>query len=137
MALLFFATTINYLDRQVIGLLKDNLSADFGWSEIDYSRIVMAFSAAYALSLLVFGRMIDVLGTKTGYAVSVVIWSVAAMAHAVATTTGGFMMARVSLGLGEGGNFPPPSRLWQNGFRAKNGHLQQEFLIAEQISRPY
>ncbi len=105
-ALLFFATTINYLDRQVIGLLKDNLSEDFGWSEIDYSRIVMAFSAAYAVSLLLFGRIIDVLGTKTGYAVSVVIWSFAAMAHAIATTTGGFMIARISLGLGEGGNFP-------------------------------
>ncbi|MBL7697932.1 MAG: MFS transporter [Chitinophagaceae bacterium] len=105
-ALLFVATTINYLDRQVIGLLKDNLSEEFGWSEIDYGNIVMAFSAAYAIGLLVFGRIIDGLGTRTGYAVSIVIWSVAAMAHAVATTTGGFMIARTSLGFGEGGNFP-------------------------------
>lgn len=106
MALLFFATTINYLDRQVIGLLKDNLSEEFNWSEIDYSNIVMAFSAAYAVGLLLFGRIIDKLGTRTGYAVSVVIWSVAAMGHAIATATGGFMLARTSLGFGEGGNFP-------------------------------
>jgi MFS transporter, ACS family, hexuronate transporter len=105
-ALLFFATTINYLDRQVIGLLKDNLSAEFGWSEKDYSNIVMAFSAAYALGLLLFGNIIDKVGTKTGYSISVIIWSIAAMAHAFAKTTGGFVLARTSLGLGEGGNFP-------------------------------
>jgi ACS family hexuronate transporter-like MFS transporter len=105
-ALLFFATTINYLDRQVIGLLKDNLSAEFGWSEKDYSNIVMAFSAAYALGLLLFGNIIDKVGTKTGYSISVIVWSIAAMAHAFAKTTGGFVLARTSLGLGEGGNFP-------------------------------
>jgi ACS family hexuronate transporter-like MFS transporter len=105
-ALLFFATTINYLDRQVIGLLKDSLSDEFGWSEKDYSSIVMAFSATYAIGLLVFGNIIDRVGTKTGYAISVVIWSIAAMAHAWARTTGGFILARTSLGLGEGGNFP-------------------------------
>jgi ACS family hexuronate transporter-like MFS transporter len=103
---LFFATTINYLDRQVIGLLKDNLSAEFGWSEKDYSNIVMAFSAAYALGLLLFGNIIDKVGTKTGYSISVIVWSIAAMAHAFAKTTGGFVLARTSLGLGEGGNFP-------------------------------
>jgi MFS transporter, ACS family, hexuronate transporter len=105
-ALLFFATTINYLDRQVIGLLKDNLSVEFGWSEKDYSNIVMAFSAAYALGLLLFGNIIDKVGTKTGYSISVIVWSIAAMAHAFAKTTGGFVLARTSLGLGEGGNFP-------------------------------
>jgi ACS family hexuronate transporter-like MFS transporter len=105
-SLLFFATTINYLDRQVIGLLKDDLSKDFGWSETDYSNIVMAFSAAYAVGLLLFGRIIDKLGTKVGYSISVIVWSVAAMAHALARTTGGFIIARTSLGLGEGGNFP-------------------------------
>jgi ACS family hexuronate transporter-like MFS transporter len=105
-ALLFFATTINYLDRQVIGLLKDSLSAEFNWSESDYSNIVMAFSATYAIGLLLFGNLIDRVGTKVGYAISVVIWSIAAMAHAMARTTGGFIIARTSLGLGEGGNFP-------------------------------
>src|SRR5688500_5697555 len=96
--LLFFATTINYLDRQVIGLLKDNLSQEFNWSETDYSNIVMAFSAAYALGYLLFGRIIDFVGTKLGYSISVVLWSVAAMAHAWARSTGGFVVARTALG---------------------------------------
>jgi ACS family hexuronate transporter-like MFS transporter len=103
---LFFATTINYLDRQVIGLLKDNLSEEFNWSEKDYSNIVMAFSAAYAIGLLVFGKIIDKVGTKTGYTISVIVWSIAAMAHGFAKSTLGFVLARTSLGLGEGGNFP-------------------------------
>ncbi len=104
--LLFFATTINYLDRQVIGLLKDSLAKDFNWSEKDYSRIVMAFSTAYAIALLLFGGLIDWIGTRLGYAVSIIIWSVAAMFHALATSTLGFTFARIALGLGEGGNFP-------------------------------
>lgn len=105
-ALLFFATTINYLDRQVIGLLKDDLARSFNWSEKDYSNIVMAFSAAYALGLLLFGRLIDRIGTKLGYTVSIIIWSLAAMAHALAKSTIGFGVARTALGLGEAGNFP-------------------------------
>ena len=104
--LLFFATTINYLDRQVIGLLKDYLAADLHWTEGDYSTIVMAFSASYAVGLLLFGWFIDKVGTKTGYAISIIIWSVAAMGHALARTTLGFGLARTLLGLGEGGNFP-------------------------------
>jgi MFS transporter, ACS family, hexuronate transporter len=104
--LLFFATTINYLDRQVIGLLKDNLAKDFNWTEKDYSRIVMAFSGAYAIALVLFGRLIDKIGTRLGYAISVIVWSVAAMFHALATGTMGFAIARTALGLGEGGNFP-------------------------------
>lgn len=104
--LLFFATTINYLDRQVIGLLKDSLAKDFNWTEKDYSRIVMAFSTAYAIALLLFGGLIDWIGTRLGYAVSIIIWSVAAMFHALASSTLGFAFARIALGLGEGGNFP-------------------------------
>jgi ACS family hexuronate transporter-like MFS transporter len=104
--LLFFATTINYLDRQVIGLLKDNLAKDFSWSEKDYSRIVMAFSTAYAIALLIFGKLIDQIGTRLGYAISVIIWSIAAMCHALATGTPGFAIARTALGFGEAGNFP-------------------------------
>ncbi len=104
--LLFFATTINYMDRQVIGLLKDSLAKDFNWSEKDYSRIVMAFSTAYAIALLIFGSLIDRIGTRLGYAVSIIIWSIAAMFHALASSTLGFTFARTALGLGEGGNFP-------------------------------
>ncbi len=105
-ALLFFATSINYIDRQVIGLLKPTLSAEFGWSETDYSQIIMAFQASYAIGLLVFGRLIDKLGTKLGYTVSILVWSVAAILHAAARNTAGFMAARIGLGLGEAGNFP-------------------------------
>lgn len=105
-ALLFFATTINYLDRQVLGLLKPALEVEFGWSETDYAKIVMAFSAAYALGLLFYGGFVDRVGTKIGYAISIIIWSVAAMFHAAARSTLGFIIARASLGLGESGNFP-------------------------------
>jgi len=104
--LLFFATTINYLDRQIIGLLKPVLEQEFHWTETDYGKIVMAFTAAYALGLLVFGRIVDKFGTKIGYTISVVIWSIAAMMHAAARSTVGFVVARASLGVGEAGNFP-------------------------------
>jgi ACS family hexuronate transporter-like MFS transporter len=105
-ALLFFATTINYIDRQVIGLLKPTLEVEFGWSENDYANIVMAFTAAYALGLLVFGRIIDTIGTKMGFSISIVFWSIAACLHGVVKTTFGFGVARAALGLGESGNFP-------------------------------
>ncbi|MDP4816002.1 MAG: MFS transporter [Saprospiraceae bacterium] len=105
-ALLFFATTINYIDRQVIGLLKPTLEVEFGWSEKDYANIVMAFTAAYALGLLVFGRIIDKIGTKMGFSISIVFWSIAACLHGVVKTTFGFGVARAALGLGESGNFP-------------------------------
>jgi ACS family hexuronate transporter-like MFS transporter len=104
--LLFFATTINYLDRQIIGLLKPTLAAQFHWTENDYGHIVMAFSAAYALGLLVFGNFVDKIGTKLGYTISLVIWSVAAMLHAIVRSTFGFGVVRAALGLGESGNFP-------------------------------
>lgn len=104
--LLFFATTINYLDRQVIGLLKPTLEKELNWTETDYSYVVMAFSTAYAIGLLGFGKIIDTIGTKLGYIISVIWWSIAAMFHAAATTTFGFGAARAALGLGEAGNFP-------------------------------
>jgi len=104
--LLFFATTINYLDRQVIGFLKPTLEQSFNWTEEDYSKIVMAFTASYALGLLIFGRIIDKIGTRLGYAASMIFWSVASMAHALAKSTLGFGFARSALGIGEGGNFP-------------------------------
>lgn len=105
-ALLFFATTINYIDRQVIGLLKPTLEQDFHWTESDYAKIVMAFSAAYALGLLVFGRIVDRIGTKLGYIISVSLWTIAAVLHSVVSSTMGFMGVRAFLGLSEGGNFP-------------------------------
>ena len=105
-ALLFFATTINYLDRQVLGLLKPALEVEFGWTETDYATIVMAFSAAYAIGLLFYGGLVDRIGTKLGYVISIIVWSVAAIFHAAARSTLGFILARASLGLGESGNFP-------------------------------
>lgn len=105
-SLLFFATTINYIDRQVLGLLKPVLEKQFGWSEMEYSYIVMAFTASYAVGLVVFGRIIDRIGTKLGYTISITIWSIAAMLHAAVRSTVGFGAARAALGIGESGNFP-------------------------------
>ncbi|MBL7735845.1 MAG: MFS transporter [Chitinophagaceae bacterium] len=104
--LLFAATTINYIDRQIFGLLKPELERVFNWSETDYSRIVMAFTACYAIGQLVYGKIIDRIGTKLGYMISVSIWSVAAMAHALARGVLGFGIVRAILGLGESGNYP-------------------------------
>jgi MFS transporter, ACS family, aldohexuronate transporter len=130
-ALLFFASTINYIDRQVIGILKSTLQGEFGWTERDYAAIVFTFQLAYAIGLLGAGPIMDRLGTRRGYTIAVVLWSIAAVSHAVAhlfpwlrvptvnldSTTGlsvvlltgsaaGFAVARFALGLGEGGNFP-------------------------------
>ena len=124
-ALLFFAATINYIDRQVIGLLKPTLQKEFGWTELDYGDIVFSFQLAYAIGFLIAGRLIDRLGTRIGFAVAIVVWSIAAMGHAEApaagpsvasllgmfglgysTSVAGFMAMRFLLGLGEAGNFP-------------------------------
>ena len=124
-ALLFFASSINYIDRQVLGILKPTLQQEFGWSEIDYGDIVMAFQLAYAVGLAVAGRLIDRVGTRVGLTVAVTVWSLAAMAHAgvvwygpavaaalraIGVTAGasvaGFIAARFALGLGEAANFP-------------------------------
>src|SRR6266404_221000 len=105
-ALLFFATTINYVDRQVIGILAKDLQTIMGWSEIDYGNIVAAFNAAYAVGLLVSGRLIDRFGTRIGYAVAIVVWSLAGMATSFARSAFSFGVARAALGLGEASNFP-------------------------------
>ena len=105
-ALVFFATTVNYLDRQVLSLLKDRLEVQFNWSDSDYANIVSVFQFVYAISMLFAGRIVDWLGTKMGYAWSLIVWSVGAMVHALAKGTGGFMIARGVLGFGESGNFP-------------------------------
>jgi len=104
--LLFFATTINYLDRQIIGLLKPILEKEFSWTETDFAHIVMAFTASYAIGLISIGWLIDKIGTKLGYAITIVFWSIAGMLHALAGSAFGFGVARVGLGLGEAGNYP-------------------------------
>jgi ACS family hexuronate transporter-like MFS transporter len=105
-ALLFFATTINYIDRQILALIKPILDEQLHWTNEQYGDTVAFFSGAYAFSLLVFGWFVDRFGTKIGYAVSIAAWSVAALGHAFVGSVGGFYVARVALGLGEGGNFP-------------------------------
>lgn len=105
-ALLFFATTINYVDRQILALIKPVLDRQLGWSEIEYSHVFVAFQASYAVGLLGFGWFVDRFGTKLGYAVSIAAWSLAAMSHGLVGSVRGFFGARVALGLGEGGNFP-------------------------------
>ena len=104
--MLFFATTINYLDRQVISLLKPILEKEFNWSETDYGNIVTVFTFFYGGSTLLAGYIIDRVGTKLGYIGAIIIWSFAAMGHALAGGTVGFMVARAFLGIGEAGNFP-------------------------------
>jgi ACS family hexuronate transporter-like MFS transporter len=105
-ALIFFATTVNYIDRQVIGILKPLLESDLSIGEKEYSYIVMAFQLFYALGLVLAGRIIDKIGTKIGYGVAVFFWSLAAMGHALAKGAFGFGFWRALLGLSEGANFP-------------------------------
>ncbi len=105
-ALLFFATTVNYIDRQILSLLKPILDEQLKWTNTEFGIVNSAFQAAYGIGLLIFGWFIDRYGTKIGYAVSIAWWSLAALAHALVGSVGGFIGARVLLGLGEGGNFP-------------------------------
>jgi ACS family hexuronate transporter-like MFS transporter len=104
--LLFFATTINYLDRSVISFLKSTLTRERNWDDADYANVEIAFKFAYAVGLLFAGRLIDKLGTKMGYALATGLWSVAAMCHAFTNTVFGFGVARSALGVSEAGNFP-------------------------------
>ncbi|MCX7985343.1 MAG: MFS transporter, partial [Bacteroidales bacterium] len=105
-ALVFFATTINYLDRQVIAILKPILEQEIGLNEVDYGYIVMAFQIAYAVGMIFAGRLIDAIGTRLGYALSLIFWSIAAMLHAFARSAFSFGVFRALLGLSESGNFP-------------------------------
>ncbi len=105
-ALLFFSVTINYVDRQIIGILKQPLSAELGWSEMDYARIVEWFQTAYAFGYLFGGRMMDFLGVKRGFPIIVFAWSLACALHGAVRSVVGFQWARAALGLAEGGNFP-------------------------------
>jgi ACS family hexuronate transporter-like MFS transporter len=150
-ALLFFATTLNYIDRQVIGILKPDLARELGWNQIDYSNIVFAFQVAYAIGYAGAGRLIDRIGVRPGYALAVLFWSLAAMAHAlsrfipadarladwipwtsqhapswllvVPMTVLGFSAARFALGLAEGGNFPAAVKTVSEWFPKKERAL--------------
>ncbi|HQJ74087.1 MAG TPA: MFS transporter [Bacteroidota bacterium] len=122
-ALLFFATTINYIDRQVLGILAPELQHEIGWNEIEYGYIVTTFQAAYALGLLFVGRIIDKIGTKIGFSIAISLWSIAAMGHALVRSVIGFASARFFLGLGESGNFPAAIKATAEWFPKKERAL--------------
>ena len=150
-ALLFFAATVNYVDRQVIGILKPTLQSEFGWTEVDYGWIVFSFQTAYAIGLFFVGRLMDRLGTKIGFALSIIVWSIAAVGHAFALAIGGaafvvvawamsalgydpvatvasasvlgFIVVRFLLGLGEAGNFPASIKTVSEWFPRKERSL--------------
>jgi ACS family hexuronate transporter-like MFS transporter len=122
-ALLFFAATINYIDRQVIGILKPTLQTEIGWTEVEYSWIVFSFQAAYALGLLLVGSLIDKIGTRLGSSLSITVWSLAAMAHALAYSVMGFAAARFALGIGEAGYFPAAIKTTAEWFPKKERAL--------------
>ena len=121
--LLFFATTINYLDRNILGILAPTLQKEIGWTPIEYGYIGTTFQAAYAIGLAVFGWFVDKYGTKIGYAISITGWSIAAMAHALASTVFGFGVARFFLGLSESGNFPSAIKATAEWFPKKERAL--------------
>jgi ACS family hexuronate transporter-like MFS transporter len=105
-ALLFAATAINYVDRQIIGVLKPTLQHEFAWTESDFADVIFWFQVAYALGYIGFGKLVDRIGARIGYAASVLLWTAAHVAHACVASIGGFIAVRFALGLGESGNFP-------------------------------
>ncbi len=121
--LLFFATTINYVDRQILSLLKPILDSQLGWTSTQFGAINSVFQTAYAVSLFFFGWFVDRYDTKIGYAVSIFAWSLAAMAHALVNSIGGFFGARIALGFGEGGNFPAAIKATAQWFPKKERAL--------------
>jgi ACS family hexuronate transporter-like MFS transporter len=117
--LLFAATAINYVDRQMIGVLKPTLSADLNWSETDFANVIFFFQMAYAVGYIGFGRVVDLIGERLGYAIAFTIWTVAHMAHGGVYTVTQFAMARFGLGIGEAGNFPAGIKAVTEWFPAK------------------
>src|SRR5215469_14124558 len=115
-ALLFAAVVLSYLDRQVLSVLKPTLQRQYGWTEIGYGDVVFWFQAAYGLGYLIFGRLLDRVGTKVGYAVAVTLWTIGHMAHALVTSTRGFALVRIPLALGEAGTFPSALAAVQDWF---------------------
>lgn len=122
-ALLFAATSINYMDRQVLAILAPLLQTKIGWTEAQYGYIVSAFTTAYALGLILAGWLVDKLGTRMGYAIIMGVWTVAAMSHALARSALGFGVARFCLGLGESGNFPAAIKTTAEWFPKKERSL--------------
>jgi len=122
-ALLLLGTTKNYMDRWVLSALKTTLQHDLGWTEINYSDIVVGFQAAYAVGMLAVGRFIDRFGTRLGYAIVMVFWSLASMAHALGSSLSSFLMARMALGFGEAGVFPASIKAVAEWFPAKERAL--------------
>jgi ACS family hexuronate transporter-like MFS transporter len=119
-ALLFFATTINYVDRQVIGILKPYIEGELGWGEQGYGIIITSFQIAYGIGLIVTGSVLDRIGTRLGYTISIVIWSIAGIGHAIAHSVTGFSIARFSLGIGESANFPAAVKATAEWFPKKD-----------------
>jgi ACS family hexuronate transporter-like MFS transporter len=117
--LLLLGTTKNYVDRQILGVLKVTLQSNFGWSEIDYSNLIFVFQGSYAIGMLVVGRLIDRVGTRVGYALAMFFWSVASMAHAACGSLVGFALARGALGFWEAGVFPASTKCVSEWFPAK------------------
>ena len=117
--LLFTATVINYIDRQMIGVLKPTLSAELGWTETDFANVIFWFQAAYAIGYIGFGRIVDLVGARVGYAVAFVIWQLAHIAHGGAHSVAQFALARFGLGIGEAGNFPAGIKAVTEWFPAK------------------
>src|SRR5258707_9713038 len=105
-ALLFAAIALSYIDRQVLSVLKPTLQRDYGWSEIGYGDVVFYFQLAYGVGYIAFGRIVDRIGARLGYAVAVTLWTLGHMAHALVTSTAGFSLVRIPLALGESGAFP-------------------------------
>jgi len=122
-AMLFYATTVNYMDRQVLGILSPTLQHAIGWTEAQYGYIIAAFQVAYAIGLLAAGRLIDRVGTRVGYAIVMAVWSLAAASHALARTPLGFGIARFFLGIGESGNFPAALKAIAEWFPRKERSL--------------
>ncbi|NPT47047.1 MFS transporter [Paraburkholderia sp. 1N] len=122
-ALLFLATTINYLDRQVLGLLKPELATRFNWTETEYSYMVVVFTACYAIGLIVSGKLVDRYGVKLGYGICVLVWSIAACGHSIVRNTLGFSFMRALLGLAESGNFPAAAKAVSEWFPRKEQAL--------------
>ena len=130
LGLLFLATTINYIDRQIIGLLKPILETEFHWSEKDYGDLVFWFQSMYAIGYFLAGRFVDKVGAKVGYGIAVFFWSLAAMGHALARTTLGFIFARSALGFTEGGNFPAVIKSIAEWFPVKERSFASGFMIS-------
>lgn len=122
-ALLFLGTMVNYIDRQIIGILKPDLAKEFHWSDTDYANIVACFQFAYAFGYLFGGRMMDRVGVKRGYPIVAFLWSLACAAHGVARSVAGFATARLGLGLSEGGNFPAAIKVVGEWFPIKERAL--------------